>query len=102
MFDHLPHARTLGFRIDDDAQIHMDKQQQGLAYREVDDLRSYVEAFYVLVLETSSRKSLTPYDWQRTVSINCGDIGPRIQTLEQDQRRMLINNGRSAVQAYFR
>lgn len=101
MFDHIPSACTLGFRIDDDAQIQMDAEQQGLAYREVNDLRTFVEAFYILTLESSSRQNLTPYDWQRTISVNCGDIGPRIQALDTTEKNMMMQNGRKAVQVYF-
>ena len=92
---------TLGFRIDSDDQIKNDAKDQTLAAMPVGNLKEYVNAFYNMIIENLNRQQLTKEDWQRTVSISDGDVGPRIRKLSKKEVETLINNGRIAMKNYL-
>lgn len=94
-----PH--TLGFRIDSDAQINYDSTQKGLAPMPIDNLQQYLGAFYNIIIENLNRQTLSKEDWQRTVSISDGNIGPRIRKLKKEEINTLVANGRTATQYYM-
>jgi hypothetical protein len=48
-----------------------------------------------------NRQQLTEEDWQRTVSISDGNVGPRIRKLSDREINILIDNGRQAVKTYI-
>jgi NTE family protein len=94
-----PH--TLGFRIDSDDQINYDSTQKGLAPMPINNLQQYIGAFYNIIIENLNRQTLTKQDWQRTVSISDGNIGPRIRKLKKEEIRTLVENGRKATGIYL-
>lgn len=94
--------KTLGFRIDSEAQIKNDSTHKVLAEMEVTNLPQYVTAFYTLIIESLNRQSLIPEDWQRTISISDGTIGPRIRKLKKSEIELLVANGRKATEAYLK
>ncbi len=96
-----PNYSTLGFRIDSDEQIANDREGKNIAPMPINNLKQYVNAFYNIVIENLNRQQLTEADWKRTVSISDGKIGPRIRKLTEEEKRILINNGREATKTYF-
>jgi len=92
---------TLGLRIDPDAQIKNDKENQVLAEMPVNDLREYMLAFYTIVIENLNRQQLSKKDWERTVSISDGNISPKIRRLSKEEINVLIENGKTAVKNYL-
>ncbi|HEY0771138.1 MAG TPA: patatin-like phospholipase family protein, partial [Sphingobacteriaceae bacterium] len=76
--------KTLGLRIDSPEQIRYDSLGLGLAPIPISRFRNYMGAFYNYVIENLNRNSLTPADWQRTVSISSGTIGPKIKKLKPE------------------
>jgi NTE family protein len=92
---------TIGFRIDRKDQIENDQQGKGLVSLPVNNLEQYIAAFYNLVIENLNRQTLTPEDWQRTVSISDGAIGPRIRKLKREEINVLVNNGREATRKFL-
>ena len=94
-------SRTIGFRIDSEAQIKNDTAAAGLTEMPVTNLKEYMTAFYTLILENLNRQTLTEADWKRTVSIPDGAVGPRIRKLKQEEVRRLVEHGRAATEQYF-
>jgi NTE family protein len=94
--------QTLGLRIDTPEQIGYDVSQRGLAPIPIYHFKSYVEAFYSYVIENLNRGALQEADWQRTVSISAGDIGPKIKKLSTKEKDMLIGNGAAAMKDFLR
>jgi len=92
---------TLGFRIDTPDQIEYDDKSYGLAPVAITRFNNYVGAFYTYVIENLNRKDLTPLDWQRTVSISSGNIGPKVRRLSQDEKNLLITNGQMATRQFL-
>jgi NTE family protein len=92
---------TLGFRIDSDDQIKNDSTEKQIAAMPVGNLKQYLNAFYNIVIENLNRQQLTKADWQRTVSISDGQIGPRIRKLSAGEVNILIENGRRAIKTYL-
>jgi NTE family protein len=93
--------QTLGMRIDSPDQIACDLHQNGLAPVKIDNFRDYVQACYVYVIENLNRTTLTQTDWDRTVSISSGNIGPKIKRLTSKEKSSLINNGSVAMKKYI-
>lgn len=94
-----PH--TIGLRIDTPGQIGYDSLNRGLAPVEISRFRNYIGAFYSYVIENLNRAILTPEDWQRTVSISSGSIGPKIRKLSLAEKDLLIRNGQEAMKRYL-
>jgi NTE family protein len=94
-------SNTLGFRIDPDAQIRNDRENQILADMPTTNLKEYMAAFYNVVIENLNRQQLTRADWQRTISISDGNISPKIRKLSNEELSTLIENGRNAVKNYL-
>jgi NTE family protein len=53
-------------------------------------------------LENLNRQTLTKEDWQRTVSISDGGIGPRIRRLRAAEVQALVENGRHATATFLK
>ncbi|MEO0404311.1 MAG: patatin-like phospholipase family protein [Bacteroidota bacterium] len=104
LFDDVdPEKRTLGVRVDTQDQFEQDAVNPDvLAPQDINNLSEYVTAFYVLVLEKMNRQSLTDSDWDRTVRINCGDLGPKIKSMSKEQKELLVKAGQDAVAMYFK
>jgi NTE family protein len=94
--------KTIGFRIDSDAQIENDTGNNGLASMQVTNFTEYLTAFYTLILENLNRQTLTGEDWKRTVSISDGAIGPRIRKLKKGEVNILVQNGKASTEKYFK
>jgi NTE family protein len=93
---------TLGFRIDRKEQIDLDKKgAKQLAPLEVDDIKQYLEAFMLLMVESINRPQQIPADRLRTVSIDDASLGPRIRKLKKEEIKKLIENGHAAVVQFF-
>jgi NTE family protein len=90
-------APTLGIRLDSDEQIICDNDDCRLAYYHVESVKDFVGAFYYIIKETMNRQSLTPEDWNRTVSISDCNIGPKVKKLSDEEKQKLIAAGRKGV-----
>lgn len=92
---------TLGFRIDSDEQIKNDRESKNMAPLPAGNFKQYLKAFYNIVIENLNRQQLTPEDWQRTISISDGKIGPRIRKLSEREINILIENGNLAMKKFL-
>lgn len=103
IFDSLgtSNPNTVGFRIDRAEQIASDRINGRLAPMPSGNFRAYVGALYTMVIENLNRHNLTSADWQRTVSISDGNIGPRIRRLSPDEINRLVENGREATRNFL-
>ena len=93
--------KTVAFRIDKDAQIKNDSTNRELAEIDVNNFKTYLGAFYNMVVENLNRQSLTENDWERTVSISDAAIGPKLRKLSKTEVQELIANGRNAMHLYL-
>jgi len=103
IFDSLPNFNysTLGFRIDRDEQIINDTGIKNIAPLPVGNINQYIGAFYNIIIENLNRQQLTDEDWQRTVSISDGKVGPRIRKLSEKEIAVLIEKGREGIKKYL-
>jgi len=93
--------QTLGFRLDTDEQIKCDQERTGLSPIEIRKMKDFTQAFYNIVIENLNRYNLKKEDWERTISISTGNIGPKIRRLSIQDKNTLIGNGRKGVHVYF-
>lgn len=103
IFDSLPNFNysTLGFRIDRDEQIINDAGTKNIAALPVGNINQYISAFYNIIIENLNRQQLTAEDWQRTVSISDGKIGPKIRKMSAKEIAVLIEKGREGIKKYL-
>lgn len=92
---------TIGLRLDRSEQIIYDEMQMGIAPYVIKNFKNYIEAFYNLSIEYLNKQSLSQQDWERTISINTLDFGPKIKKLSLQEKEMLIKSGEKAVETYF-
>ncbi|MGB8192096.1 MAG: patatin-like phospholipase family protein [Chitinophagaceae bacterium] len=97
----LHNSATIGFRIDREEQIANDQSTAALAPMPVGNIKEYASAFYNMIIEKLNRQALSTEDWQRTVSISDGSIGPRIRRLSKSTVSTLMENGRIATKNYL-
>jgi NTE family protein len=97
----VPNPETIGFRIDRSDQIQNDAEGKALAPVYINSFKQYLGAFYNIIVENLNRQTLTKEDWQRTVSISDGNVGPKIRKLSAEEVKVLINNGMLATKNYF-
>jgi len=96
-----PNMATIGLRIDTQEQITYDAEKKGLAPMNVERFKDYMGAFYNYVIENLNRSSLQPHDWKRTISISSGSVGPKVRKLSQQEKNLLIGNGRAAMRTFL-
>ena len=96
-----PNPETLGFRIDREDQIEKDQEGSRLAPMEINSFKDYIGAFYNIIIENLNRQTLTKEDWQRTVSISDGNVGPKVRKLGKEELDVLIYNGSAGTKNYF-
>lgn len=89
----IPNFKTIGVRIDSDAQIKSDAVNKAIIPIEINTMSDYLEAFYNIILENLNRNQLIPEDWDRTISVSSVGIGPRIKKLSTEQKNALIKSG---------
>lgn len=93
--------QTLGLRLDSQEQISYDQDQTGLAPQAIDGIDDFTVALYVMIIENLNRQLLDDRDWERTVSINTMQIGPRVKKLSDKQKNDLISSGSAAASFYL-
>lgn len=93
--------QTLGLRMETPEQLASDAKGEGLAQQPIDGVEDYVRSLYVLVMEELNRRDLTTEDWERTVTIDDTNLGPRVKQLSPEQKEQLLSAGRSAANAYL-
>ena len=97
----IPNLHTLGIRIDSKEQIEHDHLSKELIPLEINNLKDYINAFYLFTLENLNRNNLTTEDWKRSISISSEGIGPKIKRLSVEQKQTLIRSGARYTEAYF-
>jgi NTE family protein len=96
-----PNMETIGFRIDREDQVQNDQRGNALAPMEINSLKEYFGAFYNIIIENLNRQTLTKEDWQRTVSISDGNVGPKVRKLSKEEVDVLVYNGAAGTKRYF-
>ncbi len=94
--------QTLGFRIDRKEQIENDLSGKDLAPIKIKNFRTYLRAFYSIIIEKLNRQSLALIDWQRTISISDGNIQPRIRKMKKSEIQLLLDNGKQSISTYLK
>jgi len=94
--------KTIGFRIDSDYQIQVDRTKSKLPpYYSIHSTKDLIGSVYYLMKENLNRFILTPFDWERTVSISDCGIGPKVKRLSKDEKALFIKAGREGLRRYL-
>ena len=94
--------KTIGFRIDSDYQIQVDRTKSKLPpYYSIHSTKDLVGSVYYLMKENLNRFILTPFDWERTVSISDCGIGPKVKRLSKEEKALFIKAGREGLRRYL-
>jgi len=102
IFDSLYEKKyTIGCKLDRPEQITYRKSDpNGLAPYPIKNFKTYVSAFYNLMLE--GMNSPTPDEATRTIYISTGNINPRVRKISRQQKQLLYDNGKNAATKFFR
>ncbi len=73
----------------------------GLAGFSIKNFNDFMGAFNNIIVENLNRQDLTEKDWKRTISINDGEITPRLKKMPSKKVEQLIKNGEEATTYYF-
>lgn len=94
---------TLGFRIDREEQIELDQQGiNELAPTQIGNIKQYMHAFMLLMIESMNRPQQQPKDYLRTIAISDGKLGPRIRKMKKEEIQLLNTNGHEAVKRFLK
>ncbi len=94
--------KTIGFRIDSDYQIQVDRTKSKLPlYYTIHSTKDLIGSVYYLMKENLNRFILTPFDWERTVSISDCGIGPKVKRLSKEEKSLFIKAGREGLRRYL-
>jgi NTE family protein len=93
---------TLGIRLDSEEQIRYDSANLGLAPVNINGFKSYLLAFYNIIIENLNRQKLTADDWKRTISVSTENIGPRVKRTSAKSKETLIESGKRSAQTFLR
>jgi NTE family protein len=92
---------TLGIRLDSQEQIRYDSANLGLAPVSITGFKSYLLAFYNIIIENLNRQKLTPEDWKRTISVSTENIGPRVKRTSSKSKDTLIDSGKRSAEVFL-
>jgi NTE family protein len=92
---------TLGIRLDSEEQIRYDSANLGLAPINITGFKSYLLAFYSIIIENLNRQKLTSDDWKRTISVSTENIGPRVKRTSAKSKEILIQSGKRSAEAFL-
>jgi NTE family protein len=106
VFDQAPYIcspyYTLGFRIDSEYQIEVDRTKTKTdPYYPIHGTKDLVGSTYYIMKENLNRFMLTELDWERTVSISDAGIGPKVKKLSTEQKELFLYEGKRGVTRYF-
>lgn len=92
---------TLGIRLDSEEQIRYDSANLGLAPIDITGFKSYLLAFYNIIIENLNRQKLTTDDWKRTISVSTENIGPRVKRTSAKSKEILIESGKRSAETFL-
>lgn len=106
VFDQAPYIQdpmiTLGFRIDSEYQITVDRTKTKTdPYYPIHSTKDLVGSVYYIMKENLNRFMLTELDWERTISISDAGIGPKVKKLSPEQKELFLSEGKRGVRRYF-
>jgi NTE family protein len=93
---------TLGFRLDTRDQIQAEKDHWKSPPFPILNLLDYAKALIGFMNDMANRLHLHQNDWHRTIFIETGSIGTTQFDLSSADIQMLVRNGQTGVQDYFK
>jgi len=92
---------TLGFRVDSKKEVNYSKANWQTEPIKIKNVKRFVGALMVFVMDMVNKKHLHKNDWNRTVFIDSLDVKTTEFKLSKEKIRNLIESGKSAVREYF-
>lgn len=92
---------TLGFRVDSTIEVNYAKSDWQCEPKDVKNIKGFVGALMVFILDMVNKKHLHKNDWCRTIFIDSLDVKTTEFNLSKDKINTLIESGKSAVNTYF-
>ncbi|MEO6833831.1 MAG: patatin-like phospholipase family protein [Chitinophagaceae bacterium] len=94
---------TLGLKLERPEQVDsFNNSNRVIAPYQINSLRSYIGAFYNLVIETLNRKTSMQEEAIRSIYISTAGIEPRVRKLRKADKDILVESGRRAAENFFR
>lgn len=95
-------GNTLGLKLDRPEQINYRSNNTGIAPYPIQSVKQYVGALYNIIIENLNTANSKIPETERTIYISTSNIQPRIKRVSEKQREILYNNGKTAVEQFFK
>jgi NTE family protein len=93
--------QTLGLRLDTQEEISLFRYDEPIEGRPIKSFSDYARRLMGALMNTQENAHLHSDDWQRTVYINTLDVSTTDFDLDDDKKRLLIEQGISGTEHYF-
>jgi NTE family protein len=98
---HVYNKESLGFRLDNQAEISLFRDQAEPPKRKIDDLFDFSIALIAALYGLQDNSHLHGDDWQRTIYIDTLDVGSLDFSLSEERKQALFDSGKKGTEAYF-
>jgi len=93
---------TIGFRVDTFTEINANDESWRNPSVNISNFKDYVKAIMTYTMEAANKRHLTTRDKDRTIFIDRDNIKAIDFNLTEEQIKLLIHNGKSAVTSFFK
>ncbi|MDR2690542.1 MAG: patatin-like phospholipase family protein [Azoarcus sp.] len=98
---HVYNKESLGFRLDNKAEISLFRDQAEPPKRKINDLFDFSIALIATLYGLQDNNHLHDDDWQRTIYIDTLDVGSLDFSLSEARKQALFDSGKQGAETYF-
>lgn len=98
---HVYNKETLGFRVDTNDEIAVEKQSWRLPPQEIENFGDYAKALIGFMTDMANKVHLHQNDWHRTVFIDARGVRTTDFDLPNKKVAELIESGEQGIKEYF-
>lgn len=99
--DYVYNKETLGFRLDNETEIAMYRDNAEPVVHEIDSFFDYTKALLNTLIDFQNNVHLHSDDWQRTIYIDTLGVGSTDFNIKDDMKTNLVESGKKHTQEYL-
>ena len=99
--DYAYNKETLGFRLDNETEIAMFRDNAEPPIREIDDFFDYTKALLSTLIDFQNNVHLHSDDWQRTIYIDTLGVSSIDFNISDEKKEALVESGIKHTKEYF-
>lgn len=99
--DYVYNKETLGFRLDNETEIAMYRDNAEPPIRKIDNFFDYTKALLSTLIDFQNNVHLHSDDWQRTIYIDTLGVGSTDFEIKDEMKNNLVESGKKHTQEYI-